>query len=52
VCYLLATLWPAVYGQDFVKKNMATVAIWVMSCVSMSAFTLLPANKAEDTRLM
>ncbi|KAI4700846.1 Glycosyl phosphatidyl inositol anchor synthesis [Alternaria sp. BMP 2799] len=52
VCYLVATLWPAVYGQEFVKKNIATVATWVLSCVGMSAFTLLPANKAEDTRLI
>ncbi|KAB2102479.1 GPI ethanolamine phosphate transferase 1 [Alternaria gaisen] len=52
VCYLLATLWPAVYGQDFMKKNMATVATWALSCIAMSAFTLLPANKAEDIRLI
>jgi phosphatidylinositol glycan class N len=51
-CYLLATCWPAIYGQEFMRKNMATVAAWVLSCVAMSAFTLLPANKAEDVRLM
>ncbi|KAF1941218.1 PigN-domain-containing protein [Clathrospora elynae] len=51
-CYLLAACWPAVYGQDFVKKNMGTVATWMVSCVIMSAFTLLPANKAEDTQLI
>jgi len=34
------------------KKNMATVATWALSCIAMSAFTLLPANKAEDIRLM
>lgn len=52
VCYVLATFWPAVYGLDFVKKNVGTVATWALSCLSMSAFTLLPANKAEDVRLM
>lgn len=52
VCYLVATLWPALYGQAFLKKNMGTVATWVLSCLVMSAFTLLPANKAEDTRLI
>ena len=52
VCYLLATCWPAVYGQEFMRKNIATVAAWVVSCVAMSAFTLLPAIKAEDVRLM
>jgi phosphatidylinositol glycan class N len=52
VCYLLATCWPVAYGFDFVKENMGTVATWVVSCIAMSAFTLLPANKAEDPRLM
>ncbi|CAE7174104.1 hypothetical protein PTNB85_03612 [Pyrenophora teres f. teres] len=52
VCYLLATMWPAVYGVDFVKKNVGTVATWALSCIAMSAFTLLPANKAEDVRLI
>lgn len=41
-----------IYGQEFMRKNMATVAAWVLSCVSMSVFTLLPAIKAEDVRLM
>mgnify|MGYP003629406574 CR=1 FL=1 len=34
------------------KKNMGTVATWVLSCLIMSAFTMLPANKAEDTRMI
>jgi phosphatidylinositol glycan class N len=51
-CYLAATVWPALYGQEFVKKNMATVATWVLSCLTMSAFTMLPANKAESTTLI
>jgi phosphatidylinositol glycan class N len=45
-------LWPALYGQDFLKKNMGTVATWVLSCITMSLFTLLPANKAEDIRMI
>jgi phosphatidylinositol glycan class N len=52
VCYLLAIGWPAVYGQDFLRKNIWTVASWALSCLIMSVFTLLPANKAEDSRLM
>lgn len=40
------------YGQDLVKKNMGTVVMWVLSCIVMSVFTMLPANKAEDVRLM
>jgi phosphatidylinositol glycan class N len=52
VCYIAATAWPALYGQEFVKKNMTTVSTWVLSCLVMSAFTLLPANKAESTTLI
>ncbi|KAF2824548.1 GPI ethanolamine phosphate transferase 1 [Ophiobolus disseminans] len=52
VCYLAATLWPALYGQTFVKKNLGTVVTWALSCLVMSSFTMLPANKAEDTRLI
>lgn len=52
VCYLLATCWPAVYGQEFMKKNLGTVTTWVLSCMIMSVFTMLPAIKAEDPRLM
>ncbi|KAH7382469.1 Phosphatidylinositolglycan class N-domain-containing protein [Phaeosphaeria sp. MPI-PUGE-AT-0046c] len=52
ICYLAATAWPALYGQEFVKKNMITVASWVLSCLVMSAFTLLPAIKAESVTLI
>lgn len=52
VCYLAATLWPVLYGQEFIKKNIGTVATWVLSCLIMSAFTMLPANKAEDVRMV
>jgi phosphatidylinositol glycan class N len=45
-------MWPALYGQEFVKRNMGTVATWVLSCLVMSAFTMLPANKAEDVRMV
>ncbi|OAL48114.1 PigN-domain-containing protein [Pyrenochaeta sp. DS3sAY3a] len=52
VCYLLATCWPAVYGQDFMRQNIGTVATWVLSCVGMSTFTLLEANKEEHLGLI
>lgn len=48
----MATVWPALYGQDFLKKNIGTVATWTLSCLVMSAFTMLPANKAEDPRMI
>lgn len=34
------------------KQNIGTVATWVLSCMAMSSFTLLPANKAENIPLM
>ncbi|UPX20984.1 Glycosyl phosphatidyl inositol anchor synthesis [Ascochyta rabiei] len=52
VCYLLATTWPILHGQGFIKQNIGTVAIWIVSCMMMSAFTLLPANKAENVSLI
>ncbi|KAF2676430.1 PigN-domain-containing protein [Lentithecium fluviatile CBS 122367] len=52
VCYLLATAWPAFYGPDFMRENAATVSSWVLSCVLMSVFTTLPANKVEDLSLI
>jgi len=52
VCYLLATAWPAFYGLEFVRKNIFTVSSWIVSCVLMSVFTTLPANKAESLNLM
>ncbi|KAF2996704.1 Glycosyl phosphatidyl inositol anchor synthesis [Curvularia kusanoi] len=52
VCYLLAATWPVFYGGTFVRQNIGTVATWVLSCVTMSSFTLLPANKAENVPLI
>ncbi len=48
VLYIIAAVWPLVYGKDFIKKNAALLAIWVLSCVAMSSFTILPAVKVED----
>ncbi|TID20503.1 GPI ethanolamine phosphate transferase 1 [Venturia nashicola] len=48
VCYLLAAAWPACYGLRFFRKNMALVATWALSCVSMGIFTLLPVVKTES----
>lgn len=51
-CYLVAAGWPLLYGKTFIKKNMGTIATWILSCLVMSGFTLLPANKTEDERLI
>lgn len=47
IVYLLAPAWPLYYGSDFVKTHKPLVITWALSCVSMSIFTLLPANKVE-----
>ena len=52
VCYLLATAWPLYYGTAFVSKNWMLCGTWALSCAAMSIFTLLPANKVEDSSLI
>jgi phosphatidylinositol glycan class N len=52
VCYLLAILWPASYGFDFLRQNWIVSATWAVACASMSVFTMLPAIKVEDTGLI
>ncbi|ORY09517.1 GPI ethanolamine phosphate transferase 1 [Clohesyomyces aquaticus] len=52
ICYLLAISWPAFYGKDFIEKNVLLVLTWATSCMAMSVFTLLPANKVEDLSLI
>lgn len=51
-CYILAVLWPASYGVDFLQKNTLLVATWAGSCALMSVFTLLSAIKVENIVLM
>ncbi|ROT34467.1 phosphatidylinositolglycan class N [Sodiomyces alkalinus F11] len=50
--YLLAIFWPLSYGTSFIKKNILVATIWALSCLSMSIFTLLPANKVENIDLI
>jgi len=50
--YLLLVFWPISYGTNFVTENWLLVVTWVLSCASMSIFTLLPAIKVESTNLM
>lgn len=52
VCYLLAILWPISYGSTFVRQNWIVSVTWAIACLSMSVFTIMPAIKVEDTRLM
>ncbi|PSN69274.1 PigN-domain-containing protein [Corynespora cassiicola Philippines] len=52
VCYLIAASWPAFYGSEFMKKNLPSACLWIVSCLAMSVFTLLPANKSDNITLI
>ncbi|KAH0026935.1 PigN-domain-containing protein, partial [Aureobasidium melanogenum] len=52
VCYLLAIFWPISYGTKFLRQNWVISATWALACASMSVFTVLPALKIEDARLI
>ncbi|RKF83047.1 GPI ethanolamine phosphate transferase 1 [Golovinomyces cichoracearum] len=46
--FVCAAFWPLSYGFIFVAQNRENVAIWILSCFTMSSFTLLPAIKSEN----
>jgi len=48
----LASIWPLVYGGEFIMKRKVLVATWAVACLSMSIFTLLPAVKVENVDMM
>ncbi|OJD10548.1 GPI ethanolamine phosphate transferase 1 [Emergomyces pasteurianus Ep9510] len=52
ICFILAAIWPVFYGIGFLSRNTLVVASWSIGCGSMSIFTLLPANKVEDTTMI
>ncbi|KAF4125306.1 GPI ethanolamine phosphate transferase 1 [Geosmithia morbida] len=50
--FLLAALWPAAYGIEFLRYHGLLSATWSISCIAMSVFTLLPAMKVESVPLI
>ncbi|EPE09923.1 gpi ethanolamine phosphate transferase [Ophiostoma piceae UAMH 11346] len=50
--FVLGAFWPVTYGISFLRKHFALFAFWFISCLSMSSFTLLPANKSENIGLI
>ncbi|KAF2152046.1 putative phosphatidylinositolglycan class N [Myriangium duriaei CBS 260.36] len=50
--YLLGIIWPVSYGFDFLRKNFMLSITWILCCIAMSIFTLLPANKVESNTLI
>ncbi|KAI3332311.1 PigN-domain-containing protein [Xylariaceae sp. AK1471] len=50
--FIVASMFPVVLGTSFLQKHLALVATWFTSCLLMSTFTLLPANKVEDVQMI
>ncbi|KAH6607906.1 hypothetical protein Trco_004219 [Trichoderma cornu-damae] len=50
--FILGTIWPAMRGTSFVRSNVLLTMAWVISCLAMSTFTLLPAMKVENVTLI
>ncbi|KAH8775693.1 GPI ethanolamine phosphate transferase-like protein [Hyaloscypha sp. PMI_1271] len=52
ILWAAAASWPAFYGMAFLQANKELAGTWVVSCLAMSSFTLLPAMKVEDVTLI
>ncbi|CZT03825.1 probable GPI ethanolamine phosphate transferase 1 [Rhynchosporium graminicola] len=52
VLWVAGAFWPAFYGTNFLKANKELVGTWLVACMAMSSFTLLPAMKTEDVTLI
>ncbi|KAF2226209.1 Phosphatidylinositolglycan class N-domain-containing protein [Elsinoe ampelina] len=52
IMYLLGIIWPVSYGFDFLRKNFVLCLTWILCCIAMSIFTLLPAMKVESSNLI
>ncbi|KAG9256424.1 phosphatidylinositolglycan class N [Emericellopsis atlantica] len=50
--FVLGSLWPVAYGLSFLRSNLFLSFGWAFSCLVMSVFTLLPAQKVEDVTLI
>ncbi|OAP60021.1 hypothetical protein AYL99_05023 [Fonsecaea erecta] len=52
MCYVLASVFPATYGADFIRKNKLTVLAWAAGCLILSTFTTLPVVKIESSSMI
>ena len=50
--YVVAIAWPFFYGKKFILANRLLIATWAIGCLLMSAFTLVPAIKMENTNMI
>ncbi|KAI1337432.1 PigN-domain-containing protein [Xylariaceae sp. FL0016] len=52
VLFIIGAFFPLVLGASFLQRHVVLVATWIASCLLMSTFTLLPANKTENIPLI
>ncbi|KHJ35658.1 putative phosphatidylinositolglycan class n [Erysiphe necator] len=52
VLFIFGSLWPSIYGFDFVARNKELVTTWMLNCILMSSFTLFPPIKVENLKLI
>ncbi|KAI1497670.1 Phosphatidylinositolglycan class N-domain-containing protein [Biscogniauxia marginata] len=52
VLFIVGAFFPLALGLSFLQKHMILSASWFASCLLMSTFTLLPANKTENVSLI
>lgn len=52
VCFVIAAFWPLVHGGAFISKHLLLIAAWMVGCILMSLFTLLPVVKTESKGTM
>ncbi|KAI0967703.1 GPI ethanolamine phosphate transferase 1 [Xylaria arbuscula] len=50
--FIIASFFPLALGISFLQRHLSLSATWFASCLLMSTFTLLPANKVEDVQLI
>ncbi|KAI5920231.1 Phosphatidylinositolglycan class N-domain-containing protein [Camillea tinctor] len=52
VLFIVGAFFPLTLGLSFLQKHMILSTTWLASCLLMSTFTLLPANKTENVTLI
>ncbi|KAI0597821.1 Phosphatidylinositolglycan class N-domain-containing protein [Biscogniauxia sp. FL1348] len=52
ILFIVGAFFPLALGLSFLQKHMILSATWFASCLLMSTFTLLPANKTENVTLI
>ena len=51
-CLVIAAFWPATFDKGIVVKRKYLCLAWVLCCLAMSLFTMLPVVKQENLLLI